>query len=177
MDFHLSDAPLKSIFFTHFILTIWAMQGLWLPISYFYYNLVFMCILLWGIHLKDSEEPIQLAMIVNVVSVLLDIISVFIFAGHVKTSLEIFGLLSFLVNLVARVVTSIGLYRIQTERSGGYNHYGVPGLPDYLGRRGPYDIVPPPATAHAVPQTSADVSSPYQQTGLYNQEKTYSAVP
>jgi hypothetical protein len=176
MDLHITDAPLKSIFFTHFILTIWAIQGMWLPNSFLYYNLVFICILIWAMHSKDSEEPIQMALIINIVSILLDIVTVSIYGARVHSSVDIFGLLAFIVNLVARLLTSLGLYRIQTERSGGYNHYGVPGLPDYLGRRGPYDNVDQPAS-HTSPSTSSDVTTPYQQPPAYTPQKTYSSVP
>lgn len=40
-------------------------QGHWSPDSYFFYNLVFILTIIWGIHSKEKEEPIQIVSILS----------------------------------------------------------------------------------------------------------------
>lgn len=48
------------VFFTHLVFTSWGLQSDWAPTSYFFYNLLFLLVLLWGLHQQDSDQPIAM---------------------------------------------------------------------------------------------------------------------
>ncbi|XP_046688094.1 uncharacterized protein LOC124373802 isoform X1 [Homalodisca vitripennis] len=84
VDFDLHSFPivdLKAIFGVHFILITWGIQGHWSPDSYLFYNLLFLLTLLWSLHCKDRVEPLQMAIVIDGVSVPLDIISMALYWG------------------------------------------------------------------------------------------------
>lgn len=48
----------------------------WLPRVFIYYNLVFYVCLLWSLHALHNPEPVQLAAILNLISILLDVMCI-----------------------------------------------------------------------------------------------------
>ncbi|XP_054265960.1 type-1 angiotensin II receptor-associated protein isoform X1 [Macrosteles quadrilineatus] len=120
VDVDLNSVPsinLKIIFGVHFILITWGIQGHWSPDSYFFYNLVFILTLLWGIHCKDKAEPIQIAMVIDGVSVLLDIFAVGMNTPSVYAG-EKFSVAMALLNLALRPITVVLLGRVCADRMG-----------------------------------------------------------
>lgn len=157
MNFTIPNAPLKGIFFIHFLFSTWAIQASWLPGSYFYYNIVLLVVLLWSLHNKDSEEPVIMAFGVNILSIFLDVISVAIYYPRAHDYSEVhFSAAMFIINLLLRPVTSVLLVKVYNERSGRYNNLGFPGFG--IGR-GPYEDIDQPAT-QSVPKTTVDTGSP-----------------
>ncbi|GAB6019312.1 hypothetical protein CHUAL_000907 [Chamberlinius hualienensis] len=71
---NIPSLPLKIVFFIHLVLTTWASQAIWSPVSYIYYNAFFLLAVLWGIHQKESDEPVFMAFVLDVASILIDII-------------------------------------------------------------------------------------------------------
>ena len=55
----------QVVFFVHLVFPTWAMQSEWTPPSYFFYNLVFLMVLLWGMHQQDSDNAINVVSILN----------------------------------------------------------------------------------------------------------------
>ena len=53
-----------------------AMIGDWLPAAYLYYNSFFMLTLLWAMHSRDSHDPVLLGTLINIVSIVMDAISI-----------------------------------------------------------------------------------------------------
>ncbi|PNF39591.1 hypothetical protein B7P43_G11047 [Cryptotermes secundus] len=161
--------------------------GHWCPLSYLFYNLLFFLILLWAVHHKESDEPMQMAVAVNAVCLVLDVMVISLYFPRsneqvvhvVVTGLERikeedtnvtvpdslladgserFSCGMAILNLIIRPFTTLVLYRIYVERA---NAVGAP-LPTIFGgtaQRGPYeDIVG--AVHQSVPHT--DIPSPVE---------------
>lgn len=97
----------------------WASQGWWSSDSYLFTNIVFFGVIIWGMQCHDNPEPIQLAIVVNVISIILDVIllSIRYPAGTGRIS-DRFSAGMALVNLIVRPFTSFILYNILSERHG-----------------------------------------------------------
>lgn len=113
---NLQNVPLKIITLIHFILTTWGTQGDWSSHAYLYYNIIFLLVLFWGIHQKDSPEPIQIALAINLLSILFDVIILAAYFPSSFRSSERFSVGMAILNLVFRPLTSFGLYRILQDR-------------------------------------------------------------
>ncbi|XP_023220915.1 type-1 angiotensin II receptor-associated protein-like [Centruroides sculpturatus] len=150
------NAPLKVVFFLHFLLTTWALQIDWLPPSYGYYNLVFLLLIIWSIHYRDSEEPVFMALVVDVAAIILDMISISIYFNHANSHTMRFAIVMSIANIVIRPISAIILLRIYNERSGRYSTFSIPGL--NFGR-GPYEDIDNPVP-QSVPKTPVDTGSP-----------------
>lgn len=155
---NIPNAPLKGVFFMHFILSLWALQHSWLPMSYMYYNLIFMATLLWSLHCKDSEEPVFMALVIDGASVLLDIIVISIYypLTHDYDDGDNFRFCAgmCILNLILRVVSIFVLLKIFRERGGHYDDLGIPGLPS-----GNYNDIDR-HNQQSVPKTTVDTGSP-----------------
>jgi len=160
------NAPLKGVFFTHFILSVWAMQSSDLPLSYAVYNVVLLVVLLWALHARESEEPLFMGLVINGASVLLDIITIVLYFPDSGYGRSKFSIGMAIVLLVLRPITCVVIHRIRLERTGAYSDYAVPGLGDYFGRRGPYENID---RSQTIPQNSTDSGSPQHQS--YDQSK------
>ncbi|XP_066996700.1 type-1 angiotensin II receptor-associated protein [Anabrus simplex] len=113
------DAPLKIILVIHFFLSTWGMQGDWSTNSYLFYNLLFFITLLWAIHQREAQEPIEIALFIGVSSILLDIIVLTVrFPSSLARTGERFSAGMAILNLLIRPVTSMVLYRIHADRTG-----------------------------------------------------------
>ncbi|XP_023701827.1 type-1 angiotensin II receptor-associated protein isoform X2 [Cryptotermes secundus] len=176
------SAPLKVVFVVHFILSAWYPAnssilihdgvlpgkqigifvnmglGHWCPLSYLFYNLLFFLILLWAVHHKESDEPMQMAVAVNAVCLVLDVMVISLYFPRSNDGSERFSCGMAILNLIIRPFTTLVLYRIYVERA---NAVGAP-LPTIFGgtaQRGPYeDIVG--AVHQSVPHT--DIPSPVE---------------
>lgn len=167
---NISSAPLKCVFFTHFLLTIWGSESGWLPVTYIYYNLVFLATLLWGIHSRESEEPIFMSLAINLLAFVLDIIEISVYWPDHSGSHMKFSIVMAIFNLILRPASAIILLRILNERTGNINAFGVPNLSNYFGAPGspdhsPYENIDQ-KTQHSVPQNSDMMGSPHH--GSYN---------
>ncbi|XP_075223663.1 type-1 angiotensin II receptor-associated protein isoform X2 [Lycorma delicatula] len=112
------NVPLKIIFAVHFILTTWAIQGQWSPDSYLFYNFFFLLSLMWGMHLKDSEEPLQFAISINGISILLDLFTLLIFYPSPFGYSDRFSVLMTILNLIFRPISILLLGKICATRMG-----------------------------------------------------------
>uniref|UniRef100_A0A1B6M401 Type-1 angiotensin II receptor-associated protein n=1 Tax=Graphocephala atropunctata TaxID=36148 RepID=A0A1B6M401_9HEMI len=171
VEFDLNAFPvidLKAIFGVHFILITWGIQGHWSPDSYLFYNLVFVLTLLWSIHCKDKVEPIQMAVVIDGASIILDVFAIGMNYPSIYTT-EKFSVFMALLNLVLRPISVVLLGRICADRMGVDD-----GFPTRFGNlfggnqtRGPYEDIEsgtgPSRLHHNVPTTeNADFSPTYQ---------------
>ncbi|XP_020281321.1 type-1 angiotensin II receptor-associated protein isoform X2 [Pseudomyrmex gracilis] len=118
---NLSHFPLKVIFAIHFLLVTWIMQGNWCPeTSVFFYNILFFVCILWAIHNTESDEPLQFALFINVISIFLDVITLSVYypTEPYHDILNRFSASFMIINLIARPITSIYLLRIAKGRNG-----------------------------------------------------------
>ncbi|XP_014472218.1 PREDICTED: uncharacterized protein LOC106743158 [Dinoponera quadriceps] len=141
---NLSHFPLKIIFTIHLVLVTWSTQGRWCPQSVIFYNFLFFVCILWAIHNTESDEPLQFALFINVLSILLDVIILSVNYYLFDTVSTVF----MIINLVARPVTSIYLLRIGQARNGTLATVFAPSPSMGLGRQDYEEI------SHPIPQNA-----------------------
>ncbi|XP_076302355.1 uncharacterized protein LOC143220621 [Lasioglossum baleicum] len=152
----ISHYPLKVIFAIHLVLVTWSIQGFWCPKSVMFYNLLFFVCLLWAIHNIESDEPLQFALFINVLSILLDIVTLAVYfpTNYVHTYMsyaftsEKFSAAIMIINMIARIVTSIYLLRIGQARGGSLAAMFTTSSAMGFGRQDYEDI------SHPIPQNS-----------------------
>ncbi|KAL1464314.1 hypothetical protein WDU94_003972 [Cyamophila willieti] len=112
------NVSLKGVFTIHLVLTTWALRASWFSqTSYLFYNLVLLITLLWSIHTKDSEEPVHMAIHVNVVSIFLDLFFLITGLGTAYTLGEGFSYIICLIHLIFRLLSIYMLWRVSMERN------------------------------------------------------------
>ncbi|KAK9888108.1 hypothetical protein WA026_000383 [Henosepilachna vigintioctopunctata] len=117
MPTEVRNLKLKIIFAIHLILVSLSAMGFWSTSAYLFYNSLFCLMLIWGIHAHDSEEPLQMALIVDVISIALDIfVFVFSYPGEHASVKEKFSAVIAIFNLLSRPVSSILLFKLAQER-------------------------------------------------------------
>ncbi|XP_054153019.1 type-1 angiotensin II receptor-associated protein-like [Oppia nitens] len=124
----MNEAPLKAVFLGHFMLISWCLVGSWLPNSFLFYNTFFMICLLWSMHARDNHEPLLLAILINILSIVIDAISIGIYYEPNHAPWFGFSLFMAITNLLLRPITSLVMLRVFNERSGRYSTFGFPGL-------------------------------------------------
>ncbi|EFN73711.1 hypothetical protein EAG_15146 [Camponotus floridanus] len=146
---NLSHFPLKVIFAIHLILVTWSIQGSWCPQSVLFYNSLFFVCILWAIHSIESDEPLQFALFINVLSIFLDVItlSVYFPTGYHDAANK-FSAALMIINLIARPISSIYLLRIGQGRNGSLATVFAPSPAMGYGRQDYEDI------SHPIPQNS-----------------------
>ncbi|XP_049846515.1 type-1 angiotensin II receptor-associated protein-like isoform X1 [Schistocerca gregaria] len=190
VELNIINNPLKVIFIIHFILSTWALQGDWCPDSYFFYSLLFFIALFWAIKDKESSDATEMALMLNVLCIALDIVILIIyfpsssrvsfkrnFQHHmVWASGEKFSSGMAVLNLLVRPVTAIALYRLHGDRSGNTNTFpGIGGIFGNSGRtRTVYEDIDS-GTHQAVPSNNAAGTSTIPS--LYSAQGTEKIPP
>ncbi|KAH0547431.1 uncharacterized protein LOC123269496 [Cotesia glomerata] len=113
----ISHSTLKIIFVIHFVLTTWGLQGRWCPQSAIFYNLLFFGCLIWATHNTESDEPLQFALIINVLAILFDVIMLAIYFNGDNASQRFSGILM-IANLIFRLFSTKYLVKIGQQRGG-----------------------------------------------------------
>ncbi|KAK9298732.1 hypothetical protein QLX08_008034 [Tetragonisca angustula] len=113
----LTHYPLKVIFAIHLVLVTWSVQGHWCPKSVMFYNFLFFICLLWAIYNIESDEPLQFALFINILSIFFDIITLAVYFPTTYPS-EKFSAAIMIINMIVRIVTSVYLLRIGQARGG-----------------------------------------------------------
>ncbi|XP_019880816.1 uncharacterized protein LOC109608727 isoform X2 [Aethina tumida] len=139
---------LKVIFLIHFTFISLSLMGHWTPSAYLFYNSILILLFLWSIYQDQNEEPLQLAIVVNGCSVILDIL-LLIMCYPYRGAAEMFSAALCILHLIIRPFSVILLARDLETRSGV-----SAGL---IGNRESYEDID-----RNVPQTSGD------KTGGYN---------
>ncbi|XP_034239165.1 uncharacterized protein LOC117644083 [Thrips palmi] len=156
---NMQNKHLKGVFLVHFVLITWGIQGYWSPDSFLFYNALFILSILWSIHNKESDEPLQISVIINVISILFDVIVLATYFPRSFSSSERFSVAMTILNLVIRPVTSVVLWRLASER-GGPEYPGRGTFGDIFGRndsvapgrpQGAYDDIDNPRSHQSVP--------------------------
>ncbi|KAK4874523.1 hypothetical protein RN001_013883 [Aquatica leii] len=114
---NLPNFHLKLVFVIHFMLISLACIGYWAPSSYLFYNFVLIIVLLWAIHKNDSDEPLQLCIFINGMSVILDIIIISMRFPDSHAGSERFSAALSIIHLIIRPFTTIFLVKLLQERS------------------------------------------------------------
>ncbi|CAG2122759.1 unnamed protein product [Medioppia subpectinata] len=88
-----------------------------------------MLCLLWSMHSRDSHDPLLLAILINLLSIVLDAITIGIYyeESHNRPWFG-FSIFMAITNLLLRPITSLVLLRVYNERNGRYSTFGIPGL-------------------------------------------------
>ncbi|XP_076293359.1 uncharacterized protein LOC143215262 isoform X2 [Lasioglossum baleicum] len=112
-----------------------------------FYNFLFFICILWAIHHIESDEPLQFALFINVLSIFFDVITLAIYFPTTYAS-EKFSAGIMIINLIVRAFTSISLLRIGQARGGCLATMFSQSPAMGLGRQEYEDI------SHPVPQNS-----------------------
>ncbi|KAG0722707.1 Type-1 angiotensin II receptor-associated protein [Chionoecetes opilio] len=141
-----SALTLKGIFLAHLVLIVWSYYSLCFSGGTTLYNGAFLFLVLWSVLHRDSEEAPLMALLVNLLSIFLDILCLILHWPRITSGLMRFGLAMAVVNLILRPITSLMLQRVLQERSGSYGAYGPSGLDRIFGgaRRSPYEDIDQP---------------------------------
>ncbi|XP_064642833.1 type-1 angiotensin II receptor-associated protein-like isoform X1 [Lineus longissimus] len=139
------QTSLKVILVVHFVLTVWAsMTEGYLPTAYIYMNLFTLAFGAYGIINQENSEAIFMLFVLQIFTILQDIIFMGIYQprGHkhfenvadLSVTADMrneyrFSLGMSIVNLLLKPFTSFIVYRIYQERGGSYGDFGIPGIP------------------------------------------------
>ncbi|XP_018014434.1 uncharacterized protein LOC108671395 [Hyalella azteca] len=171
MALRIPYAPLKVVFFIHLILMVWASESMWLPTSYLGYNGLLLLMILWTIHSRDSEEGPFMGIMVNAVSIVLDLVTMGVFwPTSLSSGLRWFGSLCTVGNLLMRPISSYMLYRILIDRAATYGNFSLPAGLDNLfqgtglgASRNPYEDIDQPSHSQTLGPHTPDSAMPPQQ--------------
>lgn len=144
-----TNGTLRGVYVAHFLLVTITLFGNFggATTAYAFYNALFLLSLLWAMNTTDNEFALTKALFVNVAAIVFDIV---VLSGYESSW---FPLVTGIINLLFRLISSAMLWRIRNDRgrqATDFNHAnyqdptpGFGGPADYS-----YDM-PPPATAGA----------------------------
>ncbi|XP_004523929.1 uncharacterized protein LOC101450410 [Ceratitis capitata] len=104
----------KLVAFVHFFFITNAMFGTWGHGAYEFYNFLFIIAMFWTMHCKESIEAAQVALVINVSSILFDLICIIVYFNWMNGWAMVFSI----INLILRPVTVVLLYREFNSRGG-----------------------------------------------------------
>jgi len=125
---------LKLVFVAHFMLISLSCMGNWSSGAYLFYNFVLILTLLWGIHKPDADEPLQIAIFVNGISIILDIILLAMRLPGSDHASERFSAAMAILHLVTRPFSALFLAKLLQDRgesSGMGNLFAGPRSQSY----------------------------------------------
>jgi len=116
---------LRIVLGIHLLLISWATLGRWSHMSLLVHYLLFLVSLIWALALPQSEEAVLLCLVVNLLSILLDIIALsihfprFALFGRPREITEEFSAGMAIINLLARGPSTFALWKEWGARGGG----------------------------------------------------------
>lgn len=128
-----SDGPIHLTFIVHLVLASWSMLGLWSGNTMLLHNLFFLICILWAIHDRTNLNPVVLAILIDAISIVLDIIVITVWYPNdkdelrgvrlrqnekyfVNNSSEQFSAVMAIFNLIFRFASIYVLYQCWRER-------------------------------------------------------------
>ncbi|XP_017782674.1 PREDICTED: type-1 angiotensin II receptor-associated protein isoform X2 [Nicrophorus vespilloides] len=118
----IKDLPLKAIFCIHFIFTIFSTIGSWAPTAYLFYNFLLLILILWSLQNKESEDPVQLAFSINVISIILDVFVLALWFPDSHNGAARFSAAMGILLLIVRPFTTVYIMHMLRERLGNPGH-------------------------------------------------------
>ncbi|XP_042215408.1 uncharacterized protein LOC121861590 [Homarus americanus] len=117
---------LFGTFFVHLILTVWSSPCGCLPQSFIVYNSFFLFTIIWSLHQRESEEAPFMAMCINLLSIVFDIVNLALYWPLLMTGSMKFGGAMAVMNLVLRPISSFLLFRIVQDRAREVGGHSLP---------------------------------------------------
>jgi len=119
-----AEASLHVLFLIHFLLIHWSHLGGWAGLSLLYQDLFLLLCLLWAVHDRRSLHPIFLAMILNVLSVILDIVVLSVWfppkydypGKNTAYTTNRFAAVMAVFNLIFRAISTAVLFKVSKAR-------------------------------------------------------------
>lgn len=105
------DGPLHIVFLVHLWFSSWSMLGFWSGNKLLIHDVFFLLCLMWAIHEKREASPVLLALLIDVLSIVLDIIVLSTSFPTKGSSAEKFSAVMAIFNLILRCLSIIVLYR------------------------------------------------------------------
>lgn len=112
-----TDGPLHVAFIVHLVLSSWSMLGFWSGNKLLLHCLFFLLCMLWAIHHHQNNSPVLLALVIDCISVVLDIIVLAVWYPHEAKSSEQFSAVMAIFNLIFRFASIYILYQCWRERN------------------------------------------------------------
>eukprot|EP00095_Tigriopus_kingsejongensis_P002423 maker-scaffold386_size188734-snap-gene-0.21 protein:Tk02423 transcript:maker-scaffold386_size188734-snap-gene-0.21-mRNA-1 annotation:"type-1 angiotensin ii receptor-associated protein" len=109
------EAILQCTFFVHFLFSAWSELGAWSGNALLIQNFFFLLSLMWAMHARSSPTPVLLAMGINVLSIILDIIVLAVGFPKGNSTREFSGVMA-IFNLILRVVSTFLLFKSLEQR-------------------------------------------------------------
>lgn len=125
-----SDGPLHVVFLVHLVLSSWSMLGFWSGNKLLLQNTFLLLCILWALQNKSNSSPIILSLLIDIVSILLDIIVLAVWYPHEAKSSEQFSAVMAIFNLIFRVASIYVIYQCWKERRDTFDGiYGTTTAP------------------------------------------------
>ncbi|XP_022090118.1 type-1 angiotensin II receptor-associated protein-like [Acanthaster planci] len=161
---------LKIIVATHFLLTVWAQLGVFLPSGYEYMNIILILTGLWAVAMPESKDSMHMFFIFHLMSILTDIIFLGVFFGPSQDSLCSgitttacsnfrFSAGMAIINLIIKPLSAIFLFMELRRRSGAYT--GFPGHPGSSGYENIDQPIPTNQQVEAAQPHQSALDKPY----------------
>ncbi|CAH0563561.1 unnamed protein product [Brassicogethes aeneus] len=110
---------LKVIFLIHFCFIALSLMGYWATNAYFFYNAILILLLIWSIHHDQLQEPLQLAIVVNGCSIILDVLLLVMSFPNSHEARERFSVAMCILHMIVRPFSTFLLIRDLETRSAG----------------------------------------------------------
>ncbi|XP_024946565.1 uncharacterized protein LOC107273443 [Cephus cinctus] len=114
---NLIRAPIKCIFCGHLVLLYWILQIPYITQFTLVYNLLFFVTLFWATENTESDEPLQFAIWINVISIIFEGSVLISYPDGVLSSYGYYYGVTLIMSLLMRIFTSISLYMIGRARN------------------------------------------------------------
>ncbi|XP_055546867.1 type-1 angiotensin II receptor-associated protein-like [Wyeomyia smithii] len=108
----------KLIALIHFTLIAFALQSHWLPSAYLFYNQIFIIVLFWSIHCRESIDAVFIASAINATSFVFDLIAII---AYFPSNGGIFSVVFAIFNMAIRPFSLLLLHRELIDRGGTIN--------------------------------------------------------
>ncbi|XP_076262939.1 type-1 angiotensin II receptor-associated protein-like [Rhynchophorus ferrugineus] len=119
LEIQIPNFNLKIVFLIHFIFTSSSCMGSWTSNAYLFYNSALIFFLCWSILNPQCQESLQLAIVINGVSFILDIILLIMnFPPSYSGAADKFAAATVILHLIVRPVLIYSQIKILEERGG-----------------------------------------------------------
>lgn len=107
---------LKIVVVIHYVLSVLGAIGSFNPFVYLFYNFVVIFLLIWSIYTKN-EEPLKLAIVINMCSILLDALYIVALADNLSGFRNSLSAAASLVHLIFRPFSILLLMKKEEKRN------------------------------------------------------------
>ncbi|CAG9862722.1 unnamed protein product [Phyllotreta striolata] len=109
---------IKIVLILHYLLTVMGAIGTFNPFVYLFYNFVIILLLIWSIYSK-TDEPLKLAIILNMCAVILDALYIVALVEDTKSRKVVLSIVASSIHLIFRPFSILVLIKKDEKLSEG----------------------------------------------------------